>query len=153
MIEARLQDLGIELPSQSKPAANYVPFVKVGSFVFISGQIAGWNGDMKYVGKVGNDFSVEEGQAAARLCVLNILAHLKAACEGDLNRVIRCIRLGGFVNCHDRFKDHPKVMNGASDLIVEIFGEKGRHARAAVGVSSLPLESAVEVDAIFEVQS
>jgi len=146
MIEARLKELGIELPLQPAPAANYVPFVKVGTLVFISGQIT------SRLGKVGRDITIEEGQEAARLCALNIFAHLKVACEGDLNRVVRCVRLGGFVNCMDDFKDQPKVMNGASDLMVAVFGEKGRHARASVGVNALPLGVAVEVEALFEVQ-
>jgi enamine deaminase RidA (YjgF/YER057c/UK114 family) len=152
MIEARLKELGITLPSQPAPAANYAPFVKVSALVFISGQITSLNGELTFVGKVGRDFTVEEGSKAARLCALNILAQLKAACEGNLDKVIRCIRLGGFVNCVDDFKEQSKVINGASDLMVTVFGEKGRHARAAVGVSSLPLGVAVEVDAIFEVK-
>jgi len=151
MIEARLQELNIILPQQPAPAANYVPFMKVGSLVFISGQLPIWNGELKYKGKLGNTISIEEGQAAARLCTLNILAQIKAACEEDLNRALRCIRLGGFINSTDAFQDHPKVMNGASDLMVEVFGEKGRHARAAVGVNALPFGVAVEVDALFEV--
>ncbi|OJW51160.1 MAG: hypothetical protein BGO67_12610 [Alphaproteobacteria bacterium 41-28] len=151
MVEARLQELGIELPSPSPPAANYVPFVKVGALVFISGQIPSWNGELKVLGKVGRNITIEEGREAARLCALNILAQLKIACEGDLNRVIRCVRLGGFVNCTDDFKDQPKVVNGASDLMVAVFGEKGKHARVAVGTHSLPLGIAVEVEALFEV--
>lgn len=152
MIEARLKEHGITLPAQPTPAANYAPFVKVGTIVFISGQIPSLNGKLSFVGKVGPDFTVQEGCEAARLCALNILAQLKVACDGDLNKVIRCIRLGGFVNCPEEFKDQPKVINGASDLMVAVFGENGRHARAAVGVSSLPLGVAVEVDAIFEVK-
>ena len=152
MIEARLKELGITLPAQPTPAANYAPFVKVGNHVFMSGQITSLNGELTFVGKVGRDFTVEEGSEAARICALNILAHLKAACDGDLDKVIRCVRLGGFVNCPEDFKDQPKVINGASDLMVEVFGEKGRHTRAAVGVSSLPFGVAVEVDAIFEVK-
>jgi enamine deaminase RidA (YjgF/YER057c/UK114 family) len=151
MIEARLQELNITLPQQSAPAANYVPFVKVGSLVFISGQLPSSQGELKYKGKLGDTISIEEGQAAARLCALNILAQLKVACEGDLNRVLRCVRLGGFIHSTDVFQDHPKVMNGASDFMVDVFGEKGRHARAAVGVNALPFGVAVEVDALFEV--
>ena len=105
MVEDRLQELEIELPLQSAPAANYVPFVKVGALVFISGQIPSWNGELNYLGKIGYDFTVEEGQEAARICALNILAQLKVVCEGDLNRVVRCVRLSGFVNCADDFKD------------------------------------------------
>ena len=152
MIEVRLQELEIELPIPSAPIASYVPFVKVGAFVFISGQITSWKGELKYIGKVGRDVTVAEGQEAARICALNILAQLKMACGGDLNRVVRCIRLGGFVNCTDDFKDQPKVMNGASDLMIAVFGEQGRHTRAAVGVNALPLGVAVEVDALFEVK-
>lgn len=153
MIDARLQDLQIQLPTPAKPAAHYLPFVKVGPFIFISGQLPFWEGVLKYEGKVGVNLSPEEGEKAAHLCALNILAHLKVACEGDLDRVSRCIRLGGFINCQDSFKDHAKVINGASDLIVKVFGEKGYHARAAVGVSSLPLGSAVEVEGLFEIKS
>jgi len=152
MVEARLQELGIDLPSPSPPAANYVPFVKVGALVFISGQIPSWNGELKLLGKVGDTITIEGGQEAARLCALNILAQLKVACEGDLNRVVRCVRLGGFVNCTDDFTDQPKVVNGASDLMVSVFGEKGRHARVAVGTNSLPLGIAVEVEGLFEVK-
>ncbi len=152
MIEARLQELNISLPLQPAPAANYAPFVKIGSLVYISGQLPSLNGELKYVGKIGQDFDREEGQKAARLCALNILSQLKEACHGDLDRVLRCIRLGGFVNSTDEFKDQPKVINGASDLIVSVFGEKGRHARTAVGVNSLPFGVAVEVEALFEVK-
>lgn len=151
MIEARLQELNITLPKPSAPAANYLPYVKVGSLVFISGQLPSSQGELQYKGKLGDTVSIEEGCVAARLCTLNILSHLKAACEGDLNRVLRCVRLGGFINSTDVFQDHPKVMNGASNLMVEVFGEKGRHARAAVGVNALPFGVAVEVEALFEV--
>lgn len=153
MIETRLQKLGIELPLQPPVAANYAPFVKTGSLIFISGQIPSWNGELKYIGKVGRNFTLEEGQEAARLCALNILTQLKIACEDNLNRVTQCIRLGGFVNAPDDFTDHPKVINGASDLMIAIFDEKGRHARAAVGVNSLPFGIAVEVDALFEAKT
>lgn len=153
MVETRLQELNICLPSQPASVAQYMPFVKVGSLVFISGQLPFRNGELSFIGKVGRDFTLEEGQEAARMCALNILVHLKTACEEDLNRVTRCIRLGGFVNSTDGFQDQPKVMNGASDLIISVFGEKGRHARMAVGVNALPLGAAVEVEAIFEVQT
>jgi len=153
MIEARLQELNISLPLQPAPAANYAPFVKMGSLIFISGQLPSLNGELKYMGKVGREFTLEEGQKAARLCALNILAQLKEACHGDLNQVVGCIRLGGFVNSTEDFAEQSKVINGASDLIVSIFGEKGRHARAAVGVNSLPFGVAVEVEALFEVKS
>jgi enamine deaminase RidA (YjgF/YER057c/UK114 family) len=150
-IEARLRELGIELPQPATPVANYVPFSLRGSLVFVSGQISAWNGQLRHVGKLGATVSLDDGRAAARLCALNILAHLRNACGGDLDRVRRCLRLGGFVNCTPEFIDMPQVINGASDLMVALFGERGRHARAAVGVSSLPGGVAVEVEATFEI--
>lgn len=152
MIESRLQELGLSLPTPSSALANYVPYVRVGALVFISGQIPSWNGKLEYIGKLGHDFSIEEGQKAAQLCGLNILAQLKEACGGDWNQVVRCIRLGGFVHSTDDFMDQPQVLNGASDLMVTVLGERGRHARAAVGVNALPLGVAVEIEAIFEVK-
>ena len=149
-IEARFKELGIELPEPSAPVANYVPFTVSGSLVFIAGQISQWNGERRFVGKLGAAISVADGQQAARLCALNILAHLRAAAGGDLDRVRQCLRLGGFVNCTPDFTDMPQAVNGASDLMVELFGDRGRHARAAVGVSSLPGGVAVEVEATFE---
>ena len=150
-IEARLKELGIELPQPGAPVANYVPYTVSGNLVVISGQLCVWNGERRFVGKLGGGVSIADGQQAARLCALNILAHLRVACGGDLDRVRRCIRLGGFVNCTPEFTDMPQVVNGASDLMVELFGVIGRHARAAVGVSSLPAGVAVEVEAIFEI--
>jgi enamine deaminase RidA (YjgF/YER057c/UK114 family) len=147
--EKRLSEIGITLPPPGSPAGNYVPFVIVGELVFMSGQVCREAGKMKYTGKVGRDLTVEQGQAAARLCAVNLLAQLKAACGGDLDRVERCVRLSGFVNCAADFQEQPKVVNGASDLMVEIFGERGQHARTAVGAPALPLDSAVEVEAIF----
>ena len=137
-IDARLRQLGIELPEPAAPVANYVPFAVSGNLVFIAGQICQWNGERRFVGKLGAGIGIPDGQQAARLCALNILAHLRVACGGDLDRVRRCLRLGGFVNCTQEFTDMPQIVNGASDLMVEVFGDKGRHARAAVGVSSLP---------------
>src|SRR5690606_1093467 len=122
----------------SPPAAAYVPFVVSGSSVFISGQLPVWNGDLQFIGKLGKDFSLEEGQMAAQMCALNILAQLKAA-VGDLDRVKRCVRLGGFVNAGPDYTDHPKVINGASEVMVTAFGEAGKHARSAIGCGSLPL--------------
>jgi enamine deaminase RidA (YjgF/YER057c/UK114 family) len=148
-IEKRLSEIGVVLPPPGTPAGNYVPFVVVGDLVFMAGQVAREAGKMKYTGKVGGNVTVEDGRAAARLCAVNLLAQLKAACGGDLDRVERCVRLGGFVNSAPDFLDHPKVVNGASDLMVEVFGEHGQHARTAVGVAALPLDSAVEVEAIF----
>jgi enamine deaminase RidA (YjgF/YER057c/UK114 family) len=150
-IESRLKELGLTLPAATTPAANYVPTVRTGNLVFVAGQVTLNNGKLEYVGKLGREFGIEDGQKAARLCALNIIAHLKNACGGDLDRVRRCVRVGGFVNAVPEFGDHPKVINGASDLFVEVFGEAGKHARAAVGVGSLPFGVAVEVEAVFEV--
>jgi len=150
-IDARLIELGIDLPEAAAPAANYVPYVITGNLVFISGQITLWNGDPMYKGRLGENLSLDDGLAAARLCGLNLIAQLKAACGGDLDRVSGCVRLGGFVNCTPDFTDHPKVINGASDLMAKVFGEAGKHARAAVGCSSLPLGVAVEVEGVFEI--
>jgi enamine deaminase RidA (YjgF/YER057c/UK114 family) len=149
-IDARLKELGISLPAAAAPAANYVPFVLTGNQIWIAGQITFWDGKLKYRGKVGADVSVEDGVAAARVCGLNILAQAKAAL-GDLDRIVQCLRLNGFVNAAPDFVDHPKVINGASNLIVEILGDKGRHTRIAVGCASLPLGAAVEIDAVFAV--
>jgi enamine deaminase RidA (YjgF/YER057c/UK114 family) len=149
-VEAKLQELGVELPQTSAPVANYVPFTRSGALVIVSGQVSVRNGKAEFVGKLGREISVPEGQQAARLCALNILAHVKTACDGDLDRVKRVLRLGGFVNCTAEFTDMPQVVNGASDLMVAVFGDAGKHARAAVGVSSLPLGVAVEIEAMFE---
>jgi len=149
-VEARLSSLGIELPVPAAPIANYVPFTISGTLVVVSGQICVWNGERRHVGKLGAGIAIPEGQEAARLCALNILAQLKVAAGGDLDRVKRCLRLGGFVNCTPDFTDMPQIVNGASDLMVAVFGDAGRHARTAVGVGSLPGGVAVEVDAMFE---
>lgn len=148
-VEERLSEKNLVLPNPSPPAAAYVPFVVSGSFVFISGQLPVWNGDLQFIGKLGKDFSLEEGQMAAQMCALNILAQLKAA-VGDLDRVKRCVRLGGFVNAGPDYTDHPKVINGASEVMVTAFGDAGKHARAAIGCGSLPLGVAVEVEGLFE---
>ena len=150
-IDMRLAELGIELPEAAAPAANYVPYAISGNQVFIAGQITIWNGEFKYIGRLGQEFGVDEGYQAARLCGLNIIAQLKAACGGDLDRVVRCVKLGAFVNSTPEFTDQPKVVNGASDLMAEVFEDKGKHARFAVGAAVLPLGVAVEVDAIFEI--
>jgi len=150
-IDARLAELGIELPAPAAPVASYVPFVQTGNLVIISGQITMEDGAVKYSGKLGSEVSVEDGYAAARLCAINLLAQLKAACGGDLDRVKRVVRLGGFVACSPDFSDHPKVINGASDLMAEVFGDAGQHARAAVGAPSLPLNVTVEVEGMFEI--
>jgi enamine deaminase RidA (YjgF/YER057c/UK114 family) len=151
-IDDRLADLGIELPQAASPAANYVPFVVTGNQVFVSGQVTVLNGEFKFLGRLGENMNIDEGYQAARLCGLNIVAQVKAACGGDLDRVVRCVKLGGFVNSTPEFTDQPKVVNGASDLMVEVFGDKGRHARFAVGAPTLPLGIAVEVDAVFEIE-
>lgn len=151
-INERLHNLGIELPTPPQALANYVPFSRAGDLVIISGQLPIWEGKFPYLGKVGDNVTLEEGIEAARLCALNILTQLKVACEGDLNHVIKCVRLGGFVNSTDDFKDQPKVINGASNLMVEVFSDIGRHARAAVGVNSLPLGVPVEIEAMFQVK-
>ena len=150
-IEARLKELGIELPQPAAPVANYVPFTTSGNLVFISGQVCQWNGEFRYIGKLGAGIGIADGQAAARLCAVNLLAHLRVACGGDLDRVRRCVQLRGFVNCSPYFTDMPQVINGASDLMVAVFGDIGRHARAAVGMNSLPVGVAVEVEAVFEI--
>jgi len=155
-IEARLQELGISLPAAPAPrdrvpGGNYVPFVRTGNLVFVSGQIPMRDGKPQYLGRVGDGLSVDDGVAAARLCALGLLAQLKAACAGDLDRVRRCVKLGGFVACAADFTAQPKVVNGASDLMVAVFGEAGRHARFAVGTNALPMGVAVEVEGTFEV--
>lgn len=150
-VEARLKAKGIDLPAAPSPAANYVPFVRSGALLFISGQVPVEDGRLPYVGVVGKDISLEQGQAAARLCAINILAQAKAALDGDLDRVKRCVRLGGFVRSSADFTEQPEVVNGASHLMVEAFGEAGKHARAAVGTNALPRGVAVEVEAVFEV--
>ena len=151
-IEARLKAAGITLPQPAAPQANYVPFVITGQQVFIAGQIPLIDGKMAYCGKVGRDLGLDEAKQAARLCAINLIAHLKNACAGDLGRLVRVVRLGAFVASTDDFTDQALVANGASDLMGEIFGEAGRHARAAVGVNVLPLNAAVEIDGIFEIR-
>jgi enamine deaminase RidA (YjgF/YER057c/UK114 family) len=150
-IDARLTELNVSLPAASVAAANYVPVVIAGNLAFVSGQVPVLQGEFKYLGKVGVDLTIEQGQQAARLCALNIIAQLKLALGGDLDRVRRCVKVGGFVNCESGFGDQPKVINGASDLFVGVFGDAGRHARFAVGTNALPFNVAVEVDAVFEV--
>lgn len=149
-IEARLAELGISLPQPVAPVANYVPFVRTGNQVFLSGQVS-IGPDGLVAGTLGGDMDLEAGQAAARLCGINLIAQMKAACDGDLQRVARVVRLGGFVAAAPTFTDIPKVVNGCSDLMVDVFGDKGRHARSAVSCPVLPLGAAVEVDAVFEI--
>lgn len=150
-IDARLKELGIELPTPPAPVASYVPYVVSGSLVYISGQVTMADGGLKHVGTVGKDVSLEDGQAAARLCAINVLTQVKAACGGDLDRVKRCVKVGVFVNAVPGFSQHPEVANGASDLFVQVLGEAGKHARAAVGAGSLPRNVACEVEAVFEI--
>ena len=151
-IEARLAALGIELPTPGKPGANYVPFVITGKLVFVSGQVPLAPDGVKFVGKVGREYSIEEGQQAARLCAINILGMLKAA-AGDLDRIARIVKVVGFVNATPEFTDVHKVINGASDLITEVLGDNvGKHARSAIGMGTLPLGVAVEVEAIAEMR-
>jgi enamine deaminase RidA (YjgF/YER057c/UK114 family) len=149
-IATRLTHLNIELPPARVPAANYVPAVLVGTQVYIAGQVCAWHDELRYVGQLGEEISIEGGQAAARLCGLNILAQLQAFL-GELARVKRCVKLNVFIRSAATFTDLPKVANGASDLLLEVFGEAGRHARSAVGVAQLPRGACVEVDAIFEI--
>ncbi|HEX2198983.1 MAG TPA: RidA family protein [Burkholderiales bacterium] len=150
-IARRLGELRIALPEVTSPVANYVPYTVAGSTAYIAGQVCMQDGKLTHVGKLGKDLDLQSGQAAARICAINILAVLRVACGGDLDRVKRCLRLGGFVNAMPEFTDVPMVVNGASDLVVDVFGDAGRHARTAIGVAALPRGAAVEVDAIFEI--
>lgn len=149
-IDARLKELAIELPQAAAPVANYVPVVISGSQAWLAGQVTIWNGEFRHLGQLGRDLKVEEGQKAARLCALNVLAQLRSAL-GDLDRVKRCVKLNVFVNSAPDFTDQPSVANGASDLMVAVFGDAGKHARSAVGVAQLPRGVSVEVDAVFEI--
>jgi len=150
-IETRLQELGIELPSAAAPAANYVPFHISGKQLFISGQLPIVAGGPEFKGKVGADINVETAQKAAKVCAINILAQAKSAL-GELDRIEQCLKLGGFINATADFTDHPEVINGASNFLVEVLGDKGRHTRFAVGAGSLPRGVAVEIDALFAIQ-
>jgi enamine deaminase RidA (YjgF/YER057c/UK114 family) len=151
-IDARLREMALELPEPSRPGANYVPFVRTGALVYLTGQLSQWNGERRFLGKLGRELGVVEGKQAARLCALNLIAQLRVALEGNLDRVVRCVRVAGFVNATPEFLEHSQVVNGASDVFVELFGEAGRHTRMAVGVSGLPYGVAVEVEAVFEVR-
>src|SRR6185312_1225488 len=149
-VETKLAKLGITLPTPAAPIANYVPFTRSGNLLIVSGQICYGDGQLVAKGQLGAGVSVEDGQKAARACAINLLAQVKAAI-GDLDQIKRVLRLGGFINSAPGFTDGPKVINGASDLMVEVFGDKGRHARTTVGVSALPADAAVEVEGLFEV--
>lgn len=144
-------NLNIKLPNINNPIANYMAFKRIGNLIFVSGQTCRENGQMKFVGKVGKDLDLKEAKEAAKLCALNILSQVKLACEGDLSKVKSCIKLNIFINCCDDFFDHAAVANGASDLMIEVFGENGKSARTSVGVLNLPSNSSVEVDAVFEI--
>ena len=150
IIDEKLKELNIVLPSAPKPAANYIPYVITNNLVFIAGQVPFENGEIKHTGKVGDNIDIDKAKEIARTCGLNIVSVLKEALNGDLSRVKKCVKLGIFVSCTNNFHNQPEVANGASDLMVEIFGEAGKHARFAVGANSLPRNSPVEVDAIFE---
>ena len=150
-VEERLSALGLTLPQPNPPVANYVPFVRVGDLVHISGQVSvDAGGGIR--GTVGEEVDMETAKAAARLCGVNLIAQMKAACDGDLDRVVRVVKLGGFVQAGANFLEIPQVVNGASDLMVEVFGDAGKHARSAVGVYRLPLGFSVEVDAVVQVR-
>jgi enamine deaminase RidA (YjgF/YER057c/UK114 family) len=150
-IAARLKDLGIKLPTPATPQGSYVPWVRTGALLFISGQITMGANGLEYVGIVGDDINLEDAKRAARLAGLNVIAQAAAALDGDLDRVRRVVKVTGYVNCATGFTQHPEIVNGASDLFVEIFGPLGLHTRAAVGASSLPRNVAVEIEAVFEV--
>lgn len=150
-VDARLKELGIEIPTPAAPAANYIPFVRSGNLVFVSGQIPMVAGKIEGIGKVGENLTTEQAKSIARTCAINLIAQAKAACDGDLDRVARVVKVGGFVNCVDGYTEQPEVINGASDLMVQVFGDKGRHSRFAVGTNALPRGVAVEVEAVFEV--
>ncbi len=151
IIESKLAQMGVELPDAPAPAANYVPYVISGDLVFVSGQVAKDENGL-FLGKLGESMAIAEGQAAAKACALNLLAQVKSACDGDLDRLDKVVKLGGFVNATQEFENHPEVINGASDFLGELLGETGAHARAAVGCSSLPLGVAVEIEGIFRIK-
>lgn len=151
-IKARLAELGLTLPTPAPAIAAYVPWTKSGHLVFISGQLPLKDGKISTTGRLGDNIGIEAAAEGARLSAINLLAQLQAACEGDLDRVTRCVRLGGFIAATPEFTDHAKVMNGASELVLSVLGEIGRHARTTIGVASLPLGAAVEVEGLFEIK-
>ena len=152
VFEENIKQLGIEIPDMPLPLANYVPYKVLDSVVYISGQGPVKNGELIYKGKVGEDITLEDGIKAAELCCINIIAALKKSINGDWNRLDSFLKLGGFVNCNNNFFDQPKIINGASDLLVNIFGDQGRHARFAVGSNALPMNISVEIDAIIKIK-
>ena len=149
--EQRLREVGVTIPDAPSPAANYLPFTRTGNLIFVSGQVPFVDGKLEATGTVGKDASVEEAQGQAKICAINLIAQLKVACEGDLDRVIKVVKLGAFVASAEDFFNQPVVVNAASDLMVQAFGEKGRHARFAVGTNALPLNCLVEIDGVFEI--
>ena len=152
MFEENIKQLGIEIPDMPAALANYVPFKVSDSIVYVSGQAPVKNGELIYKGKVGEDVTVDDGIKAAELCCINIISALKKSINGDWNRLDSFLKLGGFVNCNNNFYDQPKIINGASDLLVKIFGDQGKHARFAVGSNSLPMNISVEIDAIIKIK-
>ena len=150
-VEQRLLEIGVTIPNAPSPAANYLPFTRTGNLVFVSGQVPFVDGKLEVTGTVGENASVEDAQGQAKICAINLLAQLKVACDGDLDRVVRVVKLGAFVASADNFFNQPIVVNAASDLMVEAFGEAGRHARFAVGTNTLPLNCLVEIDGVFEI--
>ena len=151
-IEQKLSELGVVIPEAPKPVASYLGFVQHGDLLIVSGQLPFKDGGLTHTGLLGRDVSIEDGAIAARQCAINLLAQVKAACEGDLERIVRCIRLGGFVASMPDFTDHPKIVNGASDFIGQVLGDRGLHARAAVGVAALPLNACVDVEGMFAIR-
>jgi len=149
--EQRLREVGITIPDAPSPAANYLPFTRTGNLVFVSGQVPFVDGKLETTGTVGKNASVEEAQGQAKICAINLIAQLKVACDGDLDRVVKVVKLGAFVASSEDFFNQPVVVNAASDLMVQAFGENGRHARFAVGTNSLPLNCLVEIDGVFEI--
>ena len=152
-VESRLNEMDITVPDAPAPAANYVPWVKSGNMVYVAGQVPFVDGKLTATGHLGDNASVEDGYEQAKICAINLIAQVKAACDGDLDRVVRVVKLGGFVASVPSFSDQPKVVNGCSDLMAEVFGDAGKHARSAVGVPVLPLDAAVEVDAIVALKA
>ena len=150
--DEHLQRVGLELPTPSTPGANYIQFVRSGELLFLTGQLCQWNGERRHIGKLGRELGIAAGQDAARLCALNLLAHLRVAVENDFDRVTRCLRVTGYVNATDDFTQHSQVINGASDVFVQAFGDAGRHTRVAIGTNGLPYGVAVEVEAVFELR-
>ena len=152
LFEENIKNLGLNIPKLPKALANYVPYKIIGKTIYISGQAPAHNGDIIYKGKVGSDITVEDGIEAAKLCVINIIAAVKTGLDGDWDKLDSFVKLTGYVNCQDNFTDQPQVINGASDMLVDIFGDQGRHARVAVGSNALPLGIAVEIDAIVKLK-